>query len=149
MFFNRQSLFLYFVLALSVGYLVSALSIGPPIIDGGLTPSFFPIFLGIAAILFSSTLVLQNLRSRSDETGSREPAIYTHLWVIAAIFVYITAFRPLGYFISSLLFVFAILVIFSSLEKMLQKAAISVAIVGIAYVMFQQLFGVRLPSPWG
>lgn len=149
MLFNRQSLFLYFVLAVSVGYLISALSLGAPISESGLTPSFFPILLGIAAIVFASTLVLQNLRARPDETRSREPATYAHLWVVVAIFVYIVAFKPLGYFISSTLFVFALLVIFSSFEKLLQKAAISLAIVATAYVMFQQLFGVRLPSPWG
>ena len=35
------------------------------------------------------------------------------------------------------------------INKLLTKALISVAIVGVAYVMFQQLFGVRLPTLWG
>nr|WP_283647326.1 tripartite tricarboxylate transporter TctB family protein [Marinovum algicola] len=59
------------------------------------------------------------------------------------------AFKPAGYFISSGIFVFVLVVLFSSFEKLLQKAVISVAIVVIAYVMFQQLFGVRLPTLWG
>ncbi len=69
--------------------------------------------------------------------------------MIAAIFVYIMAFRTVGYFISSGLFVFALIVIFSSVEKLVLKAVISAAIVAICYVMFQKLFGVRLPTLWG
>ncbi|WP_417808772.1 tripartite tricarboxylate transporter TctB family protein [Thioclava sp.] len=147
--FNRQPLFLYFTLAVSVGYFITALSLGAPVSESGLTPSFFPILLGGAAIVFASVLIVQKLRAEHDGPGPSEPRIYTHLWVVVAIFVYIVAFKPLGYFISSSLFVFALLLLFSSFEKLLQKAVISVVIVGVAYVMFQQLFGVRLPTPWG
>lgn len=149
MLMNKQLLFLYVMLAVSVGYLVSALSLGAPIGDNGLTPSFFPIFVGSAAILFCCLLILQQFRAGSQEAISDAPSSYTHLWVVVAIFVYILAFRPLGYFLSSSLFVFALILLFSSFEKLLQKALISVAIVVIGYAMFQQLFGVRLPTLWG
>lgn len=148
MLFDRQSLFLYVLLAVSVGYLVSAISLGAPISDSNVTPSFFPIILGIASTSFATTLVFQN-RSRFEAPASRVSASRAHLWIIAVIFAYIVAFRPLGYFISSSLFVFALLIIFSSAGKLVQKALISLAIVGSAYIMFQQLFGVRLPTLWG
>lgn len=149
MLLNRQLLFLYVTLAVSVGYLITALSLGAPISEGRLTPSFFPIVVGASAIVFASILIIQAVRSEPDEVRSSDPGNYTHVWVVAAIFVYIVAFKPVGYFISSGLFVFALIVIFSSFEKLLVKAAISAAIVVIAYVMFQQLFGVRLPTLWG
>ena len=101
-----------------------------------------------AAIIFSSILILQKLRTKSDEDQDETPSSYTHIGVVVAVFVYILAFRPVGYFISSTVFVFALILLFSSFEKLLQKALISVAIVVIGYVMFQQLFGVRLPTPW-
>ncbi len=53
MFLNRQNSFLFLILAVSVGYLVSAMSLGAPVAESGLTPSFFPILVGAAAILFS------------------------------------------------------------------------------------------------
>ena len=148
MLLNRQLLFLFAMLAVSVGYLVSALSLGAPVGESGLTPSFFPIMVGGAAIIFSSILILQKLRTKSDEDQDETPSSYTHIGVVVAVFVYILAFRPVGYFISSTVFVFALILLFSSFEKLLQKALISVAIVVIGYVMFQQLFGVRLPTPW-
>ncbi|SNR44111.1 putative tricarboxylic transport membrane protein [Puniceibacterium sediminis] len=149
MLLNRPLVFLYVILAVSVGYLISALNLGAPISESGLTPSFFPILVGGAAIFFCSILILQKLRAEPEKFQSDVPRNYTHIWVVVAIFFYILGFKPMGYFISSGLFVFALIVLFSSFEKLLQKAAISAVIVVIAYVMFQQLFGVRLPTLWG
>lgn len=146
---TRKPIFLYFILAVSVGYFITAMNLGAPLADGGVTPSFFPVLLGGVSILLSCIVILQKLRATADETGEAAPPIYTHLWVVLAIFVYIVAFKPLGYFISSSFFVFSLILLFSSFEKILQKTVISVVIVGIAHVMFQQLFGVRLPTPWG
>ncbi|MGR3388034.1 MAG: tripartite tricarboxylate transporter TctB family protein [Paracoccus sp. (in: a-proteobacteria)] len=146
---KRPPLFLYVTLAVSVGYFISAVGLGAPVSESGLTPSFFPILVGGAAIVFSSILILQKIRTEPKEPGARGPRNFTHLWVVLAIFIYIIAFKPAGYFISSGIFVFVLVVLFSSFEKLLQKAVISVAIVVIAYVMFQQLFGVRLPTLWG
>lgn len=38
---NRQTLFLLAMLVVSIGYVVSAVSLGSPIGDSGVTPSFF------------------------------------------------------------------------------------------------------------
>lgn len=149
MLLNRQLIFLYVTLAVSIGYLVSALSLGVPITDGGLTPTFFPMLVGIVAIIFASVLILQKLREVRDEPAAVAPRTFTHLWVVVAIFFYIVAFKPLGYFLSSGLFVFALIVLFSSFEKLVIKAVIAAVVTGVAYLMFQQLFGVRLPTIWG
>lgn len=153
MLLNRQLVFLYVTLAVSVGYLVTALSLGAPIADNGLTPAFFPILVGCAAIVFCSILIVQALRVPPETVPQTETAdearSYTHVWVVVAIFFYIVAFRSLGYFLSSGLFVFALILLFSKFEKLVLKAVISAAIVGVAFVMFQQLFGVRLPTLWG
>jgi len=155
MLLNRQLVFLYVTLAVSVGYLVTALSLGAPIADNGLTPAFFPILVGCAAIVFCSILIVQALRvppetvPQTDAADEEQERSYTHVWVVVAIFFYIVAFRTLGYFLSSGLFVFALILLFSKFEKLVLKAVISAAIVGVAFVMFQQLFGVRLPTLWG
>ncbi|WP_245602910.1 tripartite tricarboxylate transporter TctB family protein [Leisingera methylohalidivorans] len=141
--------FLYVTLAVSVGYLVTALSLGAPIAENGLTPAFFPILVGGAAIVFCSILIVQALRAEPEVAPVDEMPRYTHVWVVVAIFFYIVAFKPLGYFLSSGLFVFALILLFSKFEKLVLKAIISAAIVGVAFVMFQQLFGVRLPTLWG
>lgn len=151
MFTNKYLLFLYVMLAVSVGYLITAIGLGDPFAGTGLTPSFFPILVGATAIVFASTLIVQKLREGPEaeiDTGTG-PGDYTYVWVTVAIFIYIILFRTAGYFLSSWLFVLALILLFSSLEKLLQKAVISALIVGLAYIMFQQLFGVRLPTIWG
>ncbi len=149
MYFNRQLVFLYIILAVSCGYLASSQSLGSPIVDGGLTPAFFPMLVGCAAILFASMLIVQKLRTVQEEVPATAPRTYIHLWVVVAIFFYVLAFKPLGYFLSSGLFVFALIVLFSSFEKLPVKAALAAVVTGVAYIMFQQLFGVRLPTLWG
>ncbi|WP_235866713.1 tripartite tricarboxylate transporter TctB family protein [Primorskyibacter flagellatus] len=146
---NRQLVFLYVTLAVSVGYLVSALRLGAPVVDGGLTPAFFPMLVGGTAILFAGVLIVQKLREARDAPPVETPRTFTHLWVVVAVFLYVVAFKPLGYFLSSGLFVFALIVLFSGREKLLVKAVISAVVTGVAYLMFQQLFGVRLPTLWG
>jgi len=86
MLFNRHLVFLYVTLAVSVGYFISALSLGAPTSDGGLTPSFFPILVGGAAIVFAGILIVQKLREGADAAAIEGPRSYTHLWVGAAIF---------------------------------------------------------------
>jgi len=149
MLLNRQMIFLYVTLAVSVGYLVTALNLGAPITESGLTPAFFPILVGSAAIVFCSVLIVQALRAEPETAPANQTRSYTHVWVVVAIFFYILAFKPMGYFLSSGLFVFALILLFSKFEKLVFKAIISIAIVGVAFVMFQQLFGVRLPTLWG
>ncbi|MFW2590052.1 tripartite tricarboxylate transporter TctB family protein [Sagittula sp. SSi028] len=144
-------MFLYIMLAVSVGYLVTALGLGAPITEDGLTPAFFPLLVGAAAIFFCSLLIMQALRAEDDAQNEpcTEKSTTTHIWVVVAIFLYIVAFKPLGYFLSSFLFVTALILLFSSFEKLILKLAISAAIVAIAFGLFQQLFGVRLPTLWG
>lgn len=146
---NRYLTFLCVTLAVSVGYLFTAIGLGDPFSDRGLTPSFFPILIGVAAIIFVSVLIVEKLREAPEEEAAAGPGIYTHIWVTFAIFIYIALFRTVGYFLSSWVFVLALILLFSAREKFAQKAVIAAAIVGLVYLMFQQLFGVRLPTIWG
>ena len=74
MLLNRQLVFLYVTLAVSVGYLVTALSLGAPVAENGLTPAFFPILVGGAAIVFCGILILQALRASSDAKAAAKSA---------------------------------------------------------------------------
>ena len=155
MFFNKNLVFYYFILVFSLGYLVTAISLGAPVVDSRLEPSFFPIVIGSFALLFS-LILLYRQAAKNNATGSApktqpasaEHSKYAPALIMLAIFVYILAFSYLGYFISSYLFVLSVILIFSSFEKFLQKAAISFIIALVGYLLFEQVFGVRLPALW-
>ncbi|WP_417546682.1 tripartite tricarboxylate transporter TctB family protein [Marinobacter sp.] len=148
-----KTIFQLFLFVVSIGYLVTAINLGSPIAGGRLQPSFFPLILGSFSVLFGGILffkewiaVKQEKLTDTDDDGRNRFAAPI---IIVSIFVYIVAFSAVGYFISSLFFVFAMLWVFSSKGKIVQKAAISVVIVTLGYLVFELLFGVRLPALGG
>ncbi|AWI78495.1 hypothetical protein CEW87_03460 [Parazoarcus communis] len=161
MILNRKALFPLLILILSIFYLIEAIKLGHPVTEEGIRPSFVPLVLGTLSSIFSLVLTLKatvlakragdDVTSASDgsepeaERASVVPAVLT----IVAISLYIALFSIIGYALSSLLFVFAITTIFSDPGKWLLKLASSAAIVTFGYIVFEQLFGVRLPTLWG
>ncbi|SFG53335.1 tripartite tricarboxylate transporter TctB family protein [Neptunomonas qingdaonensis] len=149
----KKLIFQLLILAVSIGYLITAINLGSPIVEGSIQPSFFPLILGSFAVLFSGVLFYNEFsavkRSGLTETDSAGEKQFSVPIIIVSIFIYIIAFSTVGYFISSALFVFAIILVFSSKGKYAQKAAISIVIVTLGYIVFEQLFGVRLPALWG
>lgn len=158
---NKNSIFPFFILVVSVIYLVEAISMGAPVVSQSIRPSFVPQVLGVLSTLFSLILTIKAVRQPlkpdakaqapggdaegAEDASSIKPAVLT----IIAISIYIALFTALGYALSSLVFVFAIIVIFSAPDKWLSKLATSAAIVAFGYIVFEQLFGVRLPTLWG
>jgi len=154
------------LLLLSVAYLVGSLRLGPPMIDGRLAPSFFPLLIGIAATALCLAQWLAEIRrprGQADETGEstlaaagdsseagpvrrmvRSPAIR----LMVATCLYIAAFSVLGYWLSSALYVLTVMVLFAGRERLLSKAVIALVITAIGYLMFSELFNVRLPLLW-
>ncbi|UTW10654.1 tripartite tricarboxylate transporter TctB family protein [Marinobacterium rhizophilum] len=149
---SGKILFHVFLLVLSIGYLLSAFSLGAPIVEAQLRPSFFPLLLGLLAVAFSAVLLMREIKAAraSRQSGDQADATGDRLsyMIIAATALYILLFSLIGYVLSSVLYVFAIMVIFSNREKWLQKMAISILIVGLGYLVFEQIFGVRLPALW-
>jgi putative tricarboxylic transport membrane protein len=161
MLFNKNIAFFFLIFAFSVAYFATALNLGSPISNNRVEPSFFPLLLGFFAVLFSSILLFKEISSSKNKDinipdaeskateGEKRKTNYAPLLIMLSIFLYILAFSFIGYFISSFLFVLSIIVIFSSLEKIIQKSIISIIIVLVGYLVFDRLFGVRLPTLWG
>lgn len=143
-------LFHLVLLVASSGYLVSAFSLGAPVVEAQLKPSFFPLLIGTLAVIFSAVLMHRALKeSRQDaNNGSAAKSDRLSYLIIGSTALYVLTFTLLGYLLSSVLYVFAIMIIFSSRERWIEKLAIAAVIVGLGYLVFEQLFGVRLPTLW-
>lgn len=146
--------------AISALYLISAFQMAPPLDNGRLTASFFPVLIGsIALALCVAQLVSQhraNRDSRSNESASANtssadsdassslfsPAL--RLMLVTAL--YILAFSHLGYLLSSALYVFAVMLLFAGRDKWISNAVIACAISALGYGLFEQLFNVHLPA---
>jgi putative tricarboxylic transport membrane protein len=141
---------------LSLGYLIGSLAMGPPLEGGKLTPSFFPLLTGLLATLLCGlqwwSAVRAAAASASDDAseGSSDGRRWSpELVLMLATLVYVLAFQPLGYALSTLLYVLAVMLLFSGLDRWWSKAAIALAITALGYLLFNQVFNVRLPTLWG
>lgn len=143
--------------ATSLGYLAYSLLLGAPVSKGLPSPLFFPTVLGAAALLFSATLLYRAIRSlnngsqetnedaiKKEETTELRPAL-----IVIATIAYISIFNFSGYFLSSLLYIFCIISIFSNLKKPLITAVGSIIITAMGLVVFEYIFRIRLPGILG
>ncbi|WP_405279135.1 tripartite tricarboxylate transporter TctB family protein [Cobetia sp. Ld8] len=151
--------------AISALYLISAFQMAPPLDNGRLTASFFPVLIGsIALVLCVAQLVSQHRAScdsRSSKSASTEtadddapstdsdassPVFSPALRLMLVTALYILAFSHLGYLLSSALYVFAVMLLFAGRDKWISKAVIACAISALGYGLFEQLFNVHLPA---
>ncbi|GEN23593.1 hypothetical protein HCU01_15420 [Halomonas cupida] len=147
------------LLALTLIYLVAALGIAPPISNGNITASFFPVVLGLIMVVALAVSMLGDRRkaaAESDDKPSTEAGASTSFGPLAVVVltaVYIALFSSLGYFISTTLYAFAMTLVFSAGRptpgQLLVKALIAVAIAVLGYGLFEWVFQVRLPVLWG
>ncbi len=126
-------------------YLITALQITPQVDEGLVGPSFIPVLASIfmyAALGFVVRGILNDPQKPQNDKQS--------LWVLAQMVIvtaaYILLFKKLGYPLSTFLFVYALLYIFSLEEKSyLKRIFYSAGITGIFYILYAICFNVRLP----
>lgn len=144
----------------ALGYLLGSLQMGAPINDGKLTPSFFPFIVGVlvsllclwqwASEVFSSRC--DEVPTASDDKSIEEPRALWRMpevYLIAITAVYVLSFTTVGYWLSTLAYVLTVMLLFSGVERWLTKGLISLVITAVGYLVFSQLFNVRLPLLWG
>lgn len=142
----------------SLAYLAMALQIPPSPFSATLVgPRVFPIAIGAALALASLALLVKDLREApSNEGGEPEEPVEeeddtpaqspTRLGVaIALLFGYILLFVPLGYAISTFLFVLAITMYLDS-QHWVRNLVYAILFPIIVYLVFTELLQVTLPA---
>lgn len=149
---------------LSLAYLIGSLEMSPPLEGGKLTPSFFPLLIGVLATVLCSLQWWSVVRHTNADgadcaneasnneapTGAaRGRRLSPELTLMVATLVYVLAFQWLGYVLSTAVYVLAVMLLFSGLSKWLSKVVIALVITVVGFVLFNQVFNVRLPTFWG
>ncbi|MBW6390192.1 tripartite tricarboxylate transporter TctB family protein [Billgrantia antri] len=147
---------------LALGYLIGGLAMGPPLEAGKLTPSFFPLLIGMLATVLcalqwwssvrgtgANTLADASVDADTKEGNASGRRFSPELTLMLATLVYVLVFQWLGYTLSTLVYVLGVMLLFSGLGKWLSKVAIALAITAVGFVLFNQVFNVRLPTLWG
>lgn len=142
----------------SLAYLAIALQIPLSSLSAaGVGPRVFPIAIGVALALASLALLVKGLREapgdeggdpaepveEEDDTLAQSP---TRLGVIIALlFGYILLFVPLGYMISTFLFVSAITMYLDS-RHWIRNLVYAILFPLVVYLVFTELLRVTLPT---
>lgn len=148
------------LLLLALVYLVKSIALGAPMVNGKLSPSFFPLIIGLLATVLCAWQFVDSIFFRVDDTateaseGESSP-VSRNLWLkpevmlIAVTGLYVMGFTTSGYWLSTLLFVWAVMLLFSGIVRWMTKGLMALAITALGYLLFSQIFNVRLPLFWG
>ncbi|MPZ10624.1 MAG: hypothetical protein GEU89_10505 [Kiloniellaceae bacterium] len=137
-------------------YLAASFEISTAFDSGFVNSAFVPRV--VAAVMYVALVfVLRDVwrRRRSGAAEAAEAEAAGADWtgpakIVALTALYIVAFRPLGYVISTLLYVYALFYLLGFDEKSLLKRVVyAIAITAIFYILFDAIFNVRLPKAGG
>jgi putative tricarboxylic transport membrane protein len=140
----------------SLAYLAMALQIQTPSVSA-VGPRTFPIAIGVALALASLALLVKGLREASSDEGGEtaEPVEEeddtlaqspTRLGVIIALLVgYILLFVPLGYVVSTFLFILAVTMYLDS-RHWIRNLVYAILFPLVVYFVFTELLRVTLPT---
>lgn len=123
----------------------------PPMPGQNVGPSLFPALIGGGFVLFAAALIFSGLRRRGtpwieiDEWVRRPRMLLNFALVIGALVFYALAVDALGFFITGILFLCALLAAFGVRHRLILPVAVLVT-AAIHYGFYTLL---RVPLPWG
>lgn len=135
---------------LSAAYLVCARTypnLNPDYLD--ISASFFPTLVAVIMIICSLSMLVKAIikpEIRKPLSASEKKGLLRGVLTILVCFLYVIAFKPVGYIISSMLAVFALMVIFGNRRWGL-ITVITICFPILLYVAFR--FGLRIKLPVG
>ncbi len=117
-----------------------------------LGPGFFPLLLGIALLLLCVSLLIKTIISSKKNSSSHNERFFPSsrgglklLYVIGAMVFYIVAFQPLGFLLSTFLFLSVLFFVWDP-NKPLSAITMAAITVLCAYVFFDLSLKVQLPK---
>ncbi len=149
---NRQAMFALLILALDVGYFLQALALPVPFARGEPGPAFMPLILVVALAVGALGVLVQELRGTADPEENEDATFgLRSLGLIALTAVFVWAFEPLGYWVATALYTFAVAWLFEQerlgpVRSLLTSALIAGGITGSGWLFFVVLFELFLPE---
>ncbi|WP_118138232.1 tripartite tricarboxylate transporter TctB family protein [Oceanicella sp. SM1341] len=144
-----------FFLLLTVIYTAAAFDIRAQFSgDGEIGPRTIPLLAAVCMYAALLWVIVQELRKPPEDPVADEEAgeggLLRPLGVTVATAAYILLFAPLGYVISTLLFVAALFAIFQfETRRPLRFVLAAAGVTAVFYGLFAGIFGVRLPGLLG
>lgn len=145
---NSTSLLALVLILVNTIYLFEALKTAEPIKNGEVGITFFPIVASILLYIAAITIFIAGIKEKSV-LSFQLLKIGKPIMVIFLTLIYVLIFKSIGYFISSILYVLCLMFLFEEetgfKKKKLLNILFTVVIVTLIYILYQKIFGVRLP----
>ena len=133
-------------------YLYADARIPDPVISDPLGPKVFPALIGIG-LVGSALLILAETRKKRPaadgepavSAANRNKARLLLLAMAAWTVAYYTAFEPVGYILSTVAYLFGLLLYFNP-KRYAMNAVIAVLFTAAAYATFDKFLGVSMPA---
>jgi putative tricarboxylic transport membrane protein len=133
-------------------YLFADAQIPTPVISDPLGPKVFPALIGIGLLGSGLLVYLDSIKKRAVASGEsagsganpnkpRLLLLAMAVWTVA----YYTAFEPVGYILSTVIYLFGLLLYFNP-KRYLKNAIISALFTAAAYAVFAKFLGVSMPA---
>jgi len=145
---NPTSLLAIILIITNTIYLIDGIRTAPMVKNGEIGITFFPIIVSILLYLAAIFIFISGAR---EENGLffRLSKISKPGAIVIITLIYVLIFKELGYLLSSILYVFSLMFLFEeksrSKKSNLLNIVYSFIIVLLIYLLYQKLFGVRLP----
>jgi len=135
------------VIVFTVIYFLEGLRVAPPLTKyRTIGVSFFPLTIASILIILSVFLLMNSFKKKKNYIF-KLARIGNPLQVIVLTVIYSLFFEKIGFFISTIIYVFFVIIIFE--EKKNNKIRFfvySLVISLLVYLLFEKAFNVRLPS---
>jgi len=136
------------LIVVTVAYLIEALRTLRPFQEGTAGPSFFPIVISVIMLAALVSVVWSGLKSQNKKAET--VAVAQPIKVVVVTIVYIAIFQPAGYFLSTTAYVLALLYVFGFKARNVFITVLwSVLIAGSCFLLFSEIFRIRLPKLGG
>lgn len=144
---NSTSLVCVVLLIWNTIYMIEAVNMGSPIKKGQVDINFFPIIMSVIMYIITIYLLFQSFQSKEESFQFKLVKASKPIYIILFTLVYILLLRPVGYMFSSILYIFSILLIFSTGNKnLLTKILYSIIIAIFIFLLYEKIFAIRLPK---
>ncbi|KUK50204.1 MAG: hypothetical protein XD76_1551 [candidate division TA06 bacterium 32_111] len=145
---NSTSLLALVLILVNSIYLFEAIKTAEPIKNGEVGITFFPIVASILLYIAAIIIFIAGIKEKSV-LSFQLSRIGKPIMVIFLTLIYVLIFKSIGYFISSIIYVLCLMFLFEEesgfKKKKLLNILFTVIIVALIYILYQKIFGVRLP----
>lgn len=136
------------LIVVTVAYLIEALRTLRPFQEGTAGPSFFPIVISAVMLAALASLLWSSLKGRKKK--GEAVALAEPIKVVLVTVGYIALFQPVGYFLSTTAYVLALLYVFRFKARNVFVTVLwALLIAGACFVLFSEIFRIRLPKLGG